>query len=567
LAAGLDQPESGFDIIIAMRILMLAALAASAVAQDGATRADWNYHGGTQYAWRYSALDQINRNNVNKLAPAWVFQTGDYEMGLQSTPIVIDGRLYLSTSRSQVFALDAATGRLIWQFKYPLPRGTVPYGPQNRGIAVGGGYVLLATYDNYLVAIDQRSGEEAWKVALDDSRQCGCTITGAPLVVKDKVIVGGAGGDSAHRGYLTAVNIKTGRVAWRFYTIPGPGEKGHETWKGDSWKFGGGATWLTGSFDPELNLVYWGVGNAAADLDARPRFSGEGDGANLYTASVVALDADTGKLKWHHQEVPKDVWDFDSSYECVLMDREVRGQMRKLLVHINKGGYAFVLDRVTGEYVNGFPIVDNHTWTSGLTEDGKFVGRVEPVEGKPTLICPSALGGKSWNETAYSPRTGFLYTPTVEICSLETVIAQEAHEGRIYIGGNWENAPPPDGPYRSHLDAYDPVTGKRQWSYPYKYLLLASILATGGDLIFSGDPEGFFFALDARTGSKLWSFQTGSGHRGSAVTYTVNGRQYIATPAGWGSIASRAMVELFPEADTFRGGSTLMVFALPEGTR
>jgi len=550
-----------------MRILMLAMFASLALAQDGATRADWPYHGGSQLAWRYSSLDQLNRGNVSKLTLAWAFQTGDYEMGLQSTPIVTGGRLYLSTSRSQVYSLDAATGKVFWQYKYPLPRANVPYGPQNRGIAVGGGYVLLATYDDYLIAIDQYTGQEVWKTNLDDIRQCGCTVTGAPLVVKDKVIVGGAGGDSAHRGYLTAVYLKTGRVAWRFYTIPGPGEKGHETWKGESWKFGGGATWLTGSFDPELNMVYWGVGNAAADLDAGPRYSGEGEGANLYTASVIALDADTGKLKWYHQEVPKDVWDFDSAYECVLIDREMRGQMRKLLVHINKGGYAFVLDRVTGEYVNGFPIVDNHTWTTGLTEDGKFVGRVEPVQGKATLICPSALGGKSWNEMAFSPRTGFLYTPSSELCSQETVVPQEAHEGRNFTSGSWPFVAPPNGPAHGHLDAYDPVSGKRQWSYPSKYLLLASILATGGDLIFTGDPEGFFFALDARTGEKLWSFQTGSGHRGSAVTYMINGRQYVATPSGWGSLASSAFPDLFPETDTFRGGSTLMVFALPEGTR
>jgi len=551
-----------------MRTLSCLAFALAALAQDGATRADWTYHGGTQLAWRYSALDQVNRSNVAKLAPVWAFQTGDYEMGLQSTPIVIDGRLYLSTSRSQVYALDAATGKLIWQFKYPLPRGTVPYGPQNRGIAVGGGHVFLGTYDDYLIAIDQKTGEEAWKVNLDDVKQCGCTITGAPLVVKDKVIVGGAGGDSAHRGYLTAVNMKTGRVAWRFYTIPAPGEKGHETWKGDSWKYGGGATWMTGSFDPALNLVYWGVGNAAADLDASPRFSGEGEGANLYTASVIALDADTGKLKWYHQEIPKDVWDYDSSYECVLVDREVRGKMRKLLVHINKSGYAFVVDRVTGEYLNGYPIVDNHNWNTGLTEDGKFIGRVEPVAGKQTLICPSALGGKSWNEVAYSPRTGFMYTPSAELCNNLTVVPQEAKEGQSFTSGNWIFRLAPNATYGSHLDAYDPVTGKREWSYPYKYLLLASLLATGGDLIFTGDPEGFFFALDARTGAKLWSFQTGSGHRGSAVTYSVNGRQFIATPTGWGSIASSALPALWPEADAFRGGSTLIVFALPqEGAR
>ena len=320
-----------------MRFFALFVALPVLFAQDGATQANWSYHGGTQFAWRYSALDQINKSNVKNLAPVWAFQTGDYEMGLQSTPIVVDGVLYLSTSRSQVWALDAVTGRVVWHYKYPLPRVTTPYGPQNRGVAVGDGKVYLGTYDDNLIAIDQKDGHEVWRVSLDDIRQCGCTITAAPLVVKDKVIVGGAGGDSAHRGYLTAVSMKSGRVAWRFYTIPGPGEKGHETWKGDSWKFGGGATWMTGSFDPGLNLVYWGVGNAASDLDPTARYTGEGEGANLYTASVVALDADTGKLKWYHQEVPKDVWDYDSAYECVLIDREVRGRMRKLLVHINKG--------------------------------------------------------------------------------------------------------------------------------------------------------------------------------------------------------------------------------------
>ena len=552
---------------MAMRYLISLVALIAVHAQDGATRADWPFYGGTQLAWRYSALDQVNTANVKKLAPAWAFQTGDYEQGLQSTPIVIDGKLYLSTSRSQVFALDAASGRMLWQYKYPLPR-TAGANTQNRGLAVGAGKVFLGTYDDYMVAIDQQTGREMWRVAVDDQRQCGCAITGAPLFVKDKVIVGSTGGDGALRGYLTAFDAKTGHLAWRFYTVPAPGEKGNDTWKGDSWKFGGGATWMTGSYDPSLNLVYWGTGNAASDLYAGDRYVGEReDGANLYTASVVALDADTGKLRWYYQEVPKDVWDYDSAYECVLMDREVRGQMRKLLVHINKGGFAFVLDRVTGKYLGAFPIVENHNWTSGLTEDGKFTGRVEPVEDKPTFVCPGPEGGKSWNQIAYSPRTGLIYSPGLEICSQHQARRQEPVEGRGFIGGNWSHMAPHDGPARSHLDAFDPVTGKKVWTYPYKYALLASVLATAGDLVFTGDPEGFFFALDARTGKKLWSFQTGAGHRGSAVTYSVNGRQYIATPTGWGSIVGRTIPDLWPEAESFRAGSTLMVFALPEESK
>ncbi|HML15423.1 MAG TPA: PQQ-dependent dehydrogenase, methanol/ethanol family [Bryobacteraceae bacterium] len=534
--------------------------------QDGATRADWPSYGGTHLAWRYSALDQINTANVKKLAPAWAFQTGDYDQGLQSTPIVIDGVLYLSTTHSQVFALDAATGRMIWEYKYPMPRGAGG-NIQNRGLAVGAGKVFVGTYDDYVVAIDQKTGAEAWKVAMNDARQCGCSITGAPLLVKDKVIVGTAGGDGAFRGYLTALDATTGRLAWRFYTIPGKGEKGNETWKGDSWKYGGGATWMTGSFDADLNLVYWGVGNAASDMYAANRYSGEGEGANLYTGSVIALDADTGKLKWYYQEIPKDVWDYDAAYECVLIDRAVRGVMRKLLVHINKSGYAWVLDRTNGKFLGAFPIVDYHTWLTGMTEDGKIFGRVEPVEGKTTLICPGPDGGKSWNQVAYSPHTGLMYTPTLEICSDSTAREQEPVEGRGFLGGTWSHRAPPDGPAYSHIDAYDPVTGKRVWSVRYKYALLASMLATAGDLVFTGDPEGYFFALDARTGNKLWSFQTGGGNRGSAVSYNVKGRQYIATPTGWGSIAGRSMISIWPEAETFRPGSTLMVFALPEGAQ
>jgi alcohol dehydrogenase (cytochrome c) len=548
-----------------MRALLLIFFAGHLLAQDGATKAEWPSYGGSQLAWRYSALNQINAGNVRKLAPAWVFQTGDYENGLQSTPIVIDGVLYLVSARSQVFALDAADGKQLWQYRYPLPR-TPGANTQNRGLAVGAGKVFLGTYDDYMIALDQKTGAELWKVAVDDQRQCGCAITGAPLFVKDKVIVGSTGGDGAFRGYLTAFDAKTGRLAWRFYTVPGPGEKGHETWKGDSWKFGGGATWMTGSFDPTLNLVYWGTGNAASDLYAGDRYTGEESaGVNLYTASVVALDADTGKLRWHYQEVPKDVWDYDAAYECVLIDREVGGRMRKLLVHINKNGYAFVLDRVSGEFVGAYPIVENHNWTSGVTADGKFLNRLEPVEDKPTLICPGPSGGKSWNQMAYSPVTGMIYTPATEMCGELQARRQEAAEGRGFIGGTWSHIAPRDGPIRSHLDAYDAVTGKRAWTYPYKFVLYASVLATAGDLVFTGDPEGFFFALDARTGKKLWSFQTGAGHRGSSVTYSVKGRQYIATPTGWGSIAGRALLDTWPEAETFRGGSTLMVFALPEG--
>src|SRR5215471_13157290 len=298
-------------IMVSMRLLMallaLPACFGQNPAADGATRADWPHYGGTQLSWRYSALDQINTTNIKNLAPAWIFQTGDYSEGLQATPIVVDGVMYLITARAQVFALDAATGRVIWNYRPPAarPGPGIALFQENRGVAVGGGMVFFGTADNYLVALDQKTGREVWRVGVDDTKQCGCSITAAPLLVKDKVVVGGNGGDQAHRGYLTAFSAKTGRLAWRWYVVPAPGEKGNETWKGDAWKFGGGAPWLTGSYDPDLNLVYWGTGNAASDFyDAdRVPSSDKTKDTNLYTASVVALDADTGKLRWHYQEV------------------------------------------------------------------------------------------------------------------------------------------------------------------------------------------------------------------------------------------------------------------------
>jgi alcohol dehydrogenase (cytochrome c) len=550
-------------------LLAIAAAPAQERVSDGATHADWPHYGGTQMAWRYSALDQVNAGNVKNLTPAWIFQTGDYVENLQSTPIVVDGVMYLITPRAHVFSLDAATGRLIWQYKYPTPRPGIPGSEgnfvQNRGLAVSDGKVFFGTIDNNLVALDQKTGREVWKVAVDDPRQCGCNIGAAPLVVKDKVIVGGNGGDDAHRGYLTAFYMKTGRLAWRWYVVPGPGEKGHETWKGDSWKYGGGAPWLTGSFDPELNLVYWGTGNAGSDFYDGARVVGDkSKDVNLYTASVVALDADTGKLRWHYQEIPDDLWDFDSSYEVVLMDRTIRGRARKILVHMNKSGLTFVLDRVNGEFLGVFSVPELQTWITGVTEDGKLVGRKEPEVGKALNYCPSVAGAKNWNQMAYSPRTGFIYTPTIELCNDVTATSDSPSEGHGFMNGNFTVTLPPNRTNYSHLDAWDPVTGKRAWSYPYKYVLLASVLATAGDLVFSGDPEGFFFALDARTGAKLWSYQTGAGHRGSSISYSVNGRQYIATPTGWqGSLVGAAAAAAFPEQE-FRMGSTLVVFALPQ---
>ncbi len=522
--------------------------------------ANWPTYGGDYSAWRYSKLDQINAANVKELVPIWAFQTGDYQSGLQSTPIVIDGVMYVSTGSNQIYALDAASGEVIWRFRYDATGPTdAGYAPQNRGLAFGHGLVYMGTLDNSVVAVDSRTGKEVWRVRVQDPAQCGCNISAAPLLVKDLVVVGGTGGDSANRGSLTAFDARTGRFAWRFYVTPGPGEPGNETWPGDSWKFGGGAPWMTGSYDPALDLIFWGTGNAAPDLDGAAR---EGD--NLYTASIVALDADSGKLRWHYQEVPHDVWDYDSAYETILIDLPVRGRMRNLLVHPNKTGYVWVLDRTNGEYIGTWPMVEDITWVEGITEDGKLVGRNEPTPGRATMICPSVAGAKSWNQAAFSPDSGLVYVPLLRFCNDLYVRQQEARQGKSYSGGYWKFMPAPGREFPSGVAAFDPVSGEKKWEYSYRYIIAASVLATAGGVVFSGDTEGHFFALDANTGEKLWSFPTGSGHRGSSVSYAVDGRQYIATPSGWGSILTW-MRGMFPELQKLPAtGGTLFVFALPE---
>ncbi len=542
--------------MIRFALLSLLPLAA----QDGSTSRDWPHYMGTTQAWRHSSLSQVTTANVKRLTPAWVFQTGDFEGGLQSTPIVVDGVMYLSSSRNRVFAIEAATGKELWRYIYPLPRNFQTfYGPWNRGVAVGHGQVFLGTLDNNVVALDQKTGKEIWRTNVEDANQCGCNITGAPLIVKDKVVVGVTGGDSAHRGYINAFDARTGRHVWRFWTIPGPGEPGHETWKGESWKYGGGSSWMTGSFDPALNLVYWSVGNPAADF-----YGGDRQGQNLYTDSIVALDADSGKLKWYYQQIPHDVWDFDTAYENILVDLPVKGESRKLLVNVNKGGFTWVVDRTNGKFVKAYPIVKHYNWIRGVTETGELVGRNEPEVGKTKMLCPSIGGGRSWNQAAYSPLTKLMYTTAIEWCQDVTAQEEKPQQGKVFFGGTFVAKNPPGEKAYGHLDALDPLTGEVRWTYKYKYPLLASILSTAGGLIFTGDPEGFFFALDAKTGAKLWQFQTGSGHRGSSITYSVNGRQYIATPSGFGSAVAGLMPQVWPDTEGLRNGSSLFVFALPE---
>jgi len=551
-------------VVLSLALANVVSASAQELTGERLARADrepqnWLTYFGTYNAWRYSSLGQINRENVKSLVPAWAFQTGKVEGGLNATPLVVDGVLYLVGSYNRVFALNAVTGERLWNYFYKLPQGPIPYGVSVRGIAVGYGLVFMGTLDNHLVALDAKTGREVWDVEIEDVKQCGCNVTAAPIVVKDKVVVGVTGGDSAHRGYLNAFDAKTGKQAWRFYTIPGPDEPGFGTWDKESWRLGGGSTWMVGSYDPELNLIYWGVGNPSSDFYGEDR-----KGDNLYTDCVVALDADTGKLKWYYQEIPHDLYDFDSAYESVLIDVERNGQRQKLLVHTNKGGYVWVLDRVTGKFVSAWPHVETINWVKSIDKDGKLIGRLDLIPDKENFICPNWGGGRSWNHAAYSPRTGWLYNNGIEWCGITTPKRQEAKEGRGFVAGTVVPKPPPNGPAYGHIDAFDPVTGAKKWTWQTKYPILSSLLATAGDLLFTGDVEGNFIAFDAKTGDKLWSFNTGSGHRGSPIAYSVNGRQYIAVPSGFGSIFIGGMPAVWPETRNLQPGSTLFVFALPE---
>jgi alcohol dehydrogenase (cytochrome c) len=522
---------------------------------------NWMTYGGNYSAWRYSALDQITRENIKNLMPVWTFHTGELRGGLNATPLVMDGVIYLMGPMNRVFAINAETGKIIWKYFYKLPEMSIPYQRGSRGLAIGHGMVYFGTLDNHVVALDMKTGREVWDIEVEDVRQCGCNITSPPLVVKEKVIAGVTGGEHAHRGYLNAFDAKTGKHLWRFYTIPGPGEPGFETWGEKMWKYGGAPTWLTGSYDPELNLLYWGVGNPSSDFYGEFR-----KGDNLYSNSIIALDPDTGKLKWYYQEIPHDLYDFDSSFECVLIDYERDGKKQKLLVHPNKGGMTWVLDRETGKYLNAYKHVDIINWLKGVDKNGKPVGMLPVPPTGETFVCPSICGGRNWDHSAYSPRTKLWYNIGWEFCNIIKPEKQEIKEGQGLFGGGVELKPPKDTAPYGHIDSYDPLTGKPRWRYRTKYANLGSLLVTGSDLLFSGDVEGNAFALDAKTGEPVWSYYTGGGISGSPISYSVNGRQYIAIPTGMGSLLGGAIAEIWPETANKlpEAASTLVVFALPE---
>ena len=500
---------------------------------------NWLTYSGNYKAQRYTALDQITPANVDRLELQWVFQTRSLQV-FQTTPLVVDGMMYLTEAPNTVYAVDAEQGRVFWRYEYtPSPDSRPCCGRVNRGLAILGDTLFMGTIDAQLIAIDAVSGQPIWQTAVENPA-AGYALTLAPLIVKDKVIVSVAGGEYGIRGFISAYDVETGEEVWKFYTIPGPGEPGHETWGGDSWRYGGASAWITGSYDPDVDLIYWGIGNPGPDWNAAQR-----PGDNLYSDSVVALDPDTGELDWYFQFTPNDPYDYDSVQVPVLVDYPAQdGSMLKLMLFGNRNGFFYVLNRETGQFINGQPFIDVN-WAEGLDDNGRPIFTPQPP-GATTY--PGVQGGTNWYSPSYSPSTRLFYLSTWEGYG-SVFEAEEAEyvEGRVFLGGR--PAPPiPGGAIpnlgRGHINtwteeagsgavvAIDPATGEERWKFEMTDVTSSGILTTATDVLFTGNREGYFHALDAETGDLLWRRTLGGNISNGPISYAIDGRQHVAVASG-----------------------------------
>jgi alcohol dehydrogenase (cytochrome c) len=501
----------------------------------GSRTDEWLMYSGAYNGWRYTPLTQITPANVARLRPVWIKQLDSDDPYLEATPLVVDGEIFLTSDASHVVALDAENGDLAWEYRRPVPADLVSiYGHVNRGLAVYGSTIFFGSLDGDLVAINADTGKLMWQVPVA-SRSDGYSITGAPLVVNHAVIVGISGGEFRTRGFLAAYDVASGRELWRFDTIPGPGEAGHETWENDAWRTGGGGTWITGSYDPATDLLYWGVGNPS------PAFSGDvRPGDNLYTDSVIALHASTGKLAWYFQFTPHDEHDRDSAQTPVLADLPIKGVVRKVICWPNRNGFHYVLDRVTGEFLAGVPFVEVD-WATGLTPAGRpILSDAAHVTTTGRSARPGIEGGTNWQNPAFDPASGTIFVAATESRSVFTKLPPDriaAGEGGIYLGGGWSQVVPAT----HEVLALDAATGRRKWEYTSprdadysgkdKPLNYGGLLVTAGGLVF-GTSGGAVFAVDADTGRELWRLSLGGNTKAPPISFTIDGRQVIAVAAG-----------------------------------
>lgn len=521
-------------------IMTLMALSASAQVSNrrllnaASEPQNWLTYSGTYNSQRYSTLSQITPANAKDLEMKWVFQA-DSVQKMESTPLVVDGVMYVTQAPNDILAMDAKSGRVFWTYHYPTaPDAHLCCGLVNRGLAILGNTLYMGTVDGHLVAVDAKDGHLLWDVAAGDNR-FGYGFTEAPLIVKDKVIIAVAGAESGIRGFVAAYSAETGEQAWKFNTVPGPGEPGNDTWPPNTWQRGGGSSWMTGSYDPDLNLIFWGIGNPWPDWDPESR---EGD--NLYTDSAIALDPDTGKLKWYFQFTPNDGADLDSIQVPVLADIDWKGSQRKVILWANRNGFFYVLDRATGKFLLGTPFI-KETWATGLDDNGRPIrapGMRASING--TLIFPGIQGGTNWYAPSYNPQTHLFYVNAWQ--NYSAVFVKIPSPNGQPTGVN-PKSPLPSlarGPLNTwtddagygELQAIDPLTGEKKWVFKMHDVSDSGVLTTASDLLFTGNREGYLLAMDARNGKVMWRTSVGGQVAASPITYEVDGKQYIAISAG-----------------------------------
>ena len=491
----------------------------------------WVTYGRNYGAWRYMPDDQINRETVANLRPVWIKQTGVTGGAFEVTALVNDGRMYLTTANSHLIVVDPLTGTELWRYDHEFENVDLCCGPHNRGVALYEDKVFWGTLDAHLLAFDAASGIQLWDAEVGDHRES-FSVTGAPLVVKDMVLIGVGGGEFGIRGYIDAYDVNTGELRWRFFTTAGPDDPNNATWEGDSWQTGGGPTWVTGTYDSELNLVFWGTGNPWPDLNNAVR-----RGDNLYTNSVVALNADDGEIVWYHQTSPRDEFDHDSTSEPMIIDEVFEGELRKMIVHVSRNGHVYAMDRETGDFL----------WAGEYTrvnwalrdESGKPVLKEELYNPASTVVFPGIFGGKNWPPASYSPDTHMLYIPTTEWGTTFIRREGEGRPGTMYLGGIPRFEPSGTG----YLVAFNMLTGEIEWQEetPGNFNW-AGTLTTGGGLVFSGAADGYLRAYNDETGEVLWEFQTGSGLYAPPTSFTIDGVQYIGIASGTRNPVTRAGV-------------------------